>query len=180
MTIFSLLLQSWDEILLFINDLHNTGVSWGAVIAALILWNKMKRNKRFQDRDIRMEAKIDALLQERGVVWNGKPKTLKCEEVRNLRILYLSLQMAINQVYQKRRVRKMNQVNWTTLVPGLISAAKLVLQSFGIDIPDEHINAIVNGAAAVGAIIAIFLSHKKQGGTINEPTQFKSDINHSV
>lgn len=65
----------------------------------------------------------------------------------------------------------MENIKWTTLLPGVISAAKLVLQSFGIDIPDEHINAIVNGAAAVGAIVAIFMSHsKKDGGMTNGPT----------
>ncbi|WP_307439916.1 hypothetical protein [Paenibacillus sp. V4I3] len=65
----------------------------------------------------------------------------------------------------------MENIKWATLVPGVISAAKLVLQSFGIDIPDEHINSIVNGAAAVGAIVAIFMSHRKQEATTtNGPT----------
>lgn len=65
----------------------------------------------------------------------------------------------------------MQNINYATLLPGIISAAKLVLQSFGIDIPDEHINAIVNGAAAVGAIVAIFMSHRKQGGASNAQHQ---------
>lgn len=54
-----------------------------------------------------------------------------------------------------------NNINWTTLTPGLISAGKLIAQSFGYDIPDEKINAVVNGAAAVIAIITIFMSHRK-------------------
>ena len=72
----------------------------------------------------------------------------------------------------------MDNIKWTSMLPGLISAAKLVLQSFGIDIPDEHINAIVNGAAAVGAIVAIFMSHRKQ--EVKPDAQYKSSSESAV
>lgn len=64
----------------------------------------------------------------------------------------------------------MKEINWPTLITGLVAAGKLVLNSFGINIPDELINDIVNGIAAAVAIGAIFMSHKK-GVTTNEPTQ---------
>jgi hypothetical protein len=74
MTLFSLLLQSWDEILRFASDLHNTGVSWGAVITAIIFWGKLNRNKKYHERDKRIEerttrteAKIDAIMEKVGV-----------------------------------------------------------------------------------------------------------------
>lgn len=64
----------------------------------------------------------------------------------------------------------MKEVNWPTLITGLVAAGKLMLNSFGINIPDELINDLVNGVAAVIAIAAIFMSHKK-GERPNEPTQ---------
>ncbi|MEC0231190.1 hypothetical protein [Paenibacillus alba] len=74
----------------------------------------------------------------------------------------------------------MDNIKWATLVPGVISAAKLVLQSFGIDIPDEHINAIVNGAAAVGAVVAIFMSHRKKEVPSNANTKYQSSSESAV
>lgn len=55
----------------------------------------------------------------------------------------------------------MREINWTTLITGLVAAGKLVLNSFGINIHDELINDTVNGVAAVIAIAAIFISHKR-------------------
>lgn len=147
-----ILLTSLDDILSFIKDLHTHGISWGALISCFILWGKLKKNMKFKEHDERIESKLDAIMQKVGAEWsNGQPK--QCE--RGLTNYVRSFLLSIT-----RRRRKM-QTNWVTLLPGLISATKLVLQSFGIDIPDEHINAIVNGAAAVGAVVAIFMSHKK-------------------
>lgn len=64
----------------------------------------------------------------------------------------------------------MREINWTTLITGLVAAGKLVLNSFGINIPDELINDTVNGVAAVIAIVAIFMSHKRGVNRV-EPTQ---------
>lgn len=65
----------------------------------------------------------------------------------------------------------MKEINWTTLIGGLVAAGKLVSNSFGINIPDELINDLVNGVAAIMAIVAIFMSHKKKEVPTNEPTQ---------
>jgi uncharacterized membrane protein len=159
----SLILTSWDDILAFIKDLHTHGISWGALISFFILWGKLKKNMKFKEHDERIESKLDAIMQKVGAEWSGRENPSSSTVVQNLKKLYES--------FYKRRVLKMNQVNWITLLPGLISAIKLVLQSFGIDIPDEHINNIVNGAASVLAIISIFLSHKKGGSNDNtQPT----------
>jgi uncharacterized membrane protein len=157
------------------------GVRFGLLITLYALFRKERRNMRLDKRDEAIFQNLRVIMEHLGVgeQWNGPVKISRNEEVQSLKRLYLSLQMEIQQVYQVERVRKMNQVNWTTLIPGLISAAKLVLQSFGIDIPDEHINAIVNGAAAVGAIIAIFLSHKK-GDKQNVSTQHTGDTGTAV
>lgn len=69
-------------------------------------------------------------------------------------------------------------INFATLLPGLAGVIKLILQSFGIEVPDEHINDILNGVAALAAVIAVILSHHKPKATEtgvkpnehNEPT----------
>lgn len=75
----------------------------------------------------------------------------------------------------------MKDINWTTLIGGLIAAGKLVSNSFGIDLPDELINDLVNGVAAVVAIVAIFSSHKlKKGGGEVESTKHTGDSGPAV
>lgn len=68
-------------------------------------------------------------------------------------------------------------INFATLLPGLAGVIKLILQSFGIEVPDEHINDILNGVAALAAVIAVILSHHKpkaetgvKANEHNEPT----------
>lgn len=53
------------------------------------------------------------------------------------------------------------QINWLSLFAAILGAGKIILQSVGIEIPDEHINSIINGAAAIVTIIGIFMSHRK-------------------
>jgi uncharacterized membrane protein len=68
------------------------------------------------------------------------------------------------------------EINWPTLIGGLVAAGKLVSNSFGINIPDELINDLVNGVAAIMAIVAIFMSHKKkEAEKPNEPTKYTID-----
>lgn len=64
------------------------------------------------------------------------------------------------------------QTNWTTLLIALLGALKLILQPFGIEISDEHINAIVNGAAAVVTVGGVIYHHMKKpkGEVINAGT----------
>lgn len=62
----------------------------------------------------------------------------------------------------------MKDINWTTLIGGLIAAGKLVSNAFGIDLPDELINDLVNGVAAVMAVVAIFMSHKRSGKSVGK------------
>lgn len=56
----------------------------------------------------------------------------------------------------------MQQINWVTLVPCLLGAAKLILQPIGINIPDQNLNEIANGVAALATVIGIIASHTKQ------------------
>lgn len=56
----------------------------------------------------------------------------------------------------------MKNVNYLSLIAAVIGALKIILQSFGIVIPDELANDVANGAAAVMTIIGIFMSHRKE------------------
>lgn len=66
-------------------------------------------------------------------------------------------------------------INYITLIPTILGATKLILQTFGIDIPDETINEVINGAAAVGTIIGIFLTHKKGESYVKPAINGNSD-----
>lgn len=62
-------------------------------------------------------------------------------------------------------------INWITLVPTLTGAAKLIFQAVGVDIPDQNLNEIANGIAALATVIGIIMSHRKQGGASNAQRQ---------
>ncbi|MNY77120.1 hypothetical protein D3C86_2169250 [compost metagenome] len=68
----------------------------------------------------------------------------------------------------------MQNINWFTLILSLLGALKLILQPFGVEIPDDNFNEIANGAAGLAALIGIFLSHKKVEvpNVITQPTTF--------
>jgi uncharacterized membrane protein len=56
------------------------------------------------------------------------------------------------------------KINYVSLAVGVLGAGKLIAQSiFGVEIPDEVINNIVNGISAVVSIVAIFHDHKVDG-----------------
>lgn len=61
----------------------------------------------------------------------------------------------------------MNQaVNYSVLFLAVVSALKLILQPFGIDLTeltDERVNAIANGFAALMTIIGIVRNNLKGG-----------------
>jgi uncharacterized membrane protein len=58
-------------------------------------------------------------------------------------------------------VREM-KVNYYTLTLGLIGAAKLILDAYGMDlIKNEDMNAIANGVAALLSVVGIYTNHQK-------------------
>lgn len=92
--------------------------------------------------------------------------------------LYLFSLMDTKHLKIRRKTKMNTNINYATLIPTILGAAKLILQTFGIDIPDATINEIVNGAAAVGTIIGIFMAHRKQ---VLVPTQaITSDPNKFI
>jgi len=73
----------------------------------------------------------------------------------------------------------MQNINWVTLVPALLGAIKLILQPFGVEISDQNINEIANGAAALATIIGVLMSHRKQEATTTN-AQYKGDTGSAV
>ncbi|WP_200963533.1 hypothetical protein [Paenibacillus sp. Soil766] len=56
----------------------------------------------------------------------------------------------------------MKTINYYTLALGLLGAAKLILDAFGMDIiTDETANAIANGVAALLSVIGVYTNHQK-------------------
>ncbi|MBP1964379.1 hypothetical protein [Paenibacillus aceris] len=54
------------------------------------------------------------------------------------------------------------KINYFTLTLGLIGAAKLILDAYGMDlIKDTDMNAIANGVAALLSVIGIYTNHQK-------------------
>lgn len=154
------------------DNIDRHGIRWGILFALYAVYRKERRNYLLDKRDeaIFHNQRIIMERLECSDQWRGQVKASNYEDLLNLRRSFSSSPKANQWANQLRRVKTMENIKWATLVPGVISAAKLVLQSFGIDIPDEHINAIVNGAAAVGAIVAIFMSHRKQEVSQNGST----------
>ena len=73
----------------------------------------------------------------------------------------------------------MQNINWLTLIPALLGAIKLILQPFGVEISDQNINEIANGAAALATIIGVIMSHKKQEVTTTN-AQYKGDSGPAI
>lgn len=54
------------------------------------------------------------------------------------------------------------KTNYYTLALGLVGAAKLILDAFGVTIlTDDTVNAIANGVAAVLSVVGVYTNHQK-------------------
>lgn len=54
------------------------------------------------------------------------------------------------------------KTNYYTLALGLLGAAKLILNAFGVDlISDDNVNAIANGVAALLSVVGVYTNHQK-------------------
>ncbi|MDD9268034.1 hypothetical protein ACFPES_13430 [Paenibacillus sp. GCM10023248] len=54
------------------------------------------------------------------------------------------------------------KLNYYTLSLGLLGAAKLILDAYGVNIiEDDDINAIANGVAALLSVVGIYTNHQK-------------------
>jgi uncharacterized membrane protein (DUF441 family) len=179
MTIYSLLIQSWDEILWFVNDIHNKGISWGAVITAILLWRKINRNKRYHERDIRMEAKIDAIMQKVGVECANLTVTDTSAESSRMSSILHSVVLSVVRIakgfinYLIGRKTIMEKLKSRKLWMALLAAILPVINTeFGLGLDTNSILAVI-GVIATYILGQSHVDAKKvqNGGTVNEPTK---------
>lgn len=144
-----------------LKELDSKGVSWGAVLTALLLWNKLMRNKDFKARDERVERNQRRIMEHWGIEgeWSTPRQTLTQTVLMNLRNWYYSLQAGIARVFQLRRERKMNKAWLVTLVTYIL--AQLAIRT-GVSIPTEAANWIVDGLMLLIPIALAFMSKTKK------------------
>lgn len=71
-------------------------------------------------------------------------------------------------------------INYATLIPTLLAAFKIVLQPFGIEIPDEHINLAVNVIAGLATLVGVYLPHTKAAAIATTISKGSSNIQWNV
>jgi hypothetical protein len=91
------------------NNVNEHGIRWGLALSLYALFRKERRNLLLDKRDEAIFHNLRVIMEHLGVgeQWHGPVKILRNEEVQSLKRLYLLLQMEIQQVYQKRRKKKM-------------------------------------------------------------------------
>jgi hypothetical protein len=135
--------------------------------------------RQYVQNQQRIESKIDALLEKEGIVWQSASSNGTTGKVSTRRIGFTSSWVGRSVVRGVVRCiiylilkgkRTMPNINWGPLIAGIASAIKLALQPFGIEIPDEHINTVLNVIAALIVPVAIWVNHRHQRTVISEET----------
>jgi uncharacterized membrane protein len=177
------------ELFEFIKTILEETLPWLApfIAPAIFYFRWMEKTKKIE-RERRIESKLDYLIELEGGRWN-----VDISHHTNIPLVRRGVGGSIfswagrltarsarkSMTLNMRRTRKMNQnINWVTLIVSLLGAIKLVLQMFGIQIPDQNINEIANGAAALVNIVGIIMSHRKEGAT-NGLSQFTNTIGNN-
>lgn len=176
----SIIALSWDDILEAARDLLDSGVSWGGIITAILLYNKLRNNKRFKEHDERLEAKQRAIMAHLGVPWDwdAEKKALQSSSVSPLyRWLHKGLYHARDVVlYTVRRVighykskerRRMNiSKAW---IVGLIGYIAYFAKTFiGIEVPDELIDKLADFVLLLIMILPMIVNMVKKGANSND------------
>lgn len=61
-----------------------------------------------------------------------------------------------------------------TFLLALLAALKLILQPFGVEIPDQQANEVINGICALATILGIYHNHDVK--KVAEPVQQNVEI----
>jgi hypothetical protein len=98
------------------NNVNEHGIRWGLALSLYALFRKERRNFRLDKRDDAIFHNLRVIMEKLEVLdqWHGPVKISRNEEVQSLKRLFSSLQVAINQVYQKRRKKKMLKILTTS------------------------------------------------------------------
>lgn len=168
------------ELLETIKILFEESFPWLApFIAPVILFFRWHEKKKKRSNERRIESKVDYLIEMGGGKWSAdtskacahSSQTIKGYSRLWLTKLSFARFAARNTRLNMRRINmNSSSINWATLVPCLLGAVKLILQPMGINIPDQNLNEIANGIAALATVIGIVYSHRK-GATTNANSQ---------
>jgi phi LC3 family holin len=167
------------------DQIDRHGIRWGVIFTLFVVYRKELRNKRLDLRDDAMFINQRIIMDHLGIgdQYHGQP-IVSHKDLANYKPLQQYCSEVIQWAKRLRRKNAMNKVNWLTLVPAVVGTLKLVLQPFGIDlsgVTDEHVNSIVNGAAALATIIGVFMNHYKKGAADSgSNAQRPTDSNSAV
>jgi hypothetical protein len=105
-----------DWLLEIKDSVDRHGVRFGVLITLYALFRKERRNMRLDKRDEAIFQNLRVIMEHLGVgeQWHGPVKILRNEEVQSLKRLFSLSQVAIQQVYQKRRKKKMLKILTTS------------------------------------------------------------------
>lgn len=153
-----------------LKELDSKGISWGAVLTALLLWNKLIRNKEFKQRDERVERNQRRIMEHWGIEgeWSTPQKTLTQMVLQSLRKWYFSLQAAIARVFHIRRGSKM-EMDKRWMVALVTYVLSVIAAKWGIEladgIPEKIVDAVIsiaNGLMVLTTIVGFWLNKTKK------------------
>lgn len=142
-----------------------------SIFSAVLFYNRLR-----EKAEIRSMAKRLSALEE-GERWNGTTRKSCVTVQMNLRRLYRLLLPAADRGRKGRRRMQIDtkSIRWSTLIPALVCAVKLALQTFGIEISVQEVNDWLNVLSAVIAPLGVALSHRK----VNIPPEVTEAIQQS-
>jgi hypothetical protein len=145
-SLFESLLEAIDKIL------SQGKFSWGAVITALLFFNKIQRNKEFRLRDQRVERNQQRIMAKLGVEgeWASDSRQSGLKQILQKLIYYLRKVMKRpNKQRRKNMIAKILKANLSKkLISALVSIGIATLNSkYGWNIPEELIWGILGLSA---------------------------------
>jgi uncharacterized membrane protein len=146
------------------DNIDRHGIRWGIVLTLYAVYRKEHRNHKLDLRDEAIFHNQKMIMRHMGIEeqWIGTPSISAIAGAKNLKKSLRLSRKVINRGNPLRRRKKMQNINWYTLTLALVGALKLILNSFGIEFPDQQVNEIANGAAAILTIIGVHSTHRKE------------------
>jgi hypothetical protein len=150
--------------------------SWGAIITALLFFNKIQRNKEFRLRDQRVERNQRRIMDHLGVEgeWPIPQRTLPQMVQQSLRKLYSSSRKETQQGNRRRKKKMKSKLLSRKLWMAIFGALlPIINQEFNLGLNTDTI------IASAGAIVAYIIGQAHVDAKVaqNANTPVKSDPN---
>ena len=120
--------------------------------------------ERYAARQIRIEQKVDMLLQKEGLIWNGNAEidTNGVPSYKTLLRSYLVRKVAVQTAKKYMRWLNMKKINKALLLPLLSAIALFVKEAFGYNISDELVNTAADIILYLIMFAGLFIHPKKK------------------